>query len=103
MADALKIACLCEENEFLLMSSLQENDVKGLNLEDLSEEQFYSFFWFQRKDIPRLCDVLSLPSISLLSSPLFCPRFFSLLHPLLTLSHRPAEFLFHCTLHQHQI
>ena len=42
MADALKIACLCEDNEFLLMSSLQENDVKGLNLEDLSEELLVS-------------------------------------------------------------
>ena len=64
MSDALKIACLCEDEEFLLMSSLQENDVKGpgLNLDDLSEEQFYSFFRFQREDIPRLCDVLSLPT-----------------------------------------
>ena len=64
MADALKIACLCEDDEFLLMSSLQENDVKGpgLNLDDLSEEQFYSFFRFQREDIPRLCDVLSFPT-----------------------------------------
>ena len=36
----------------------------GLNLDDLSMEQFYSFFRFQRKDIPRLRDVFSLPTRS---------------------------------------
>ena len=51
MADALKIACMCEDDEFLLMSSLQENDVKGpcLNLDDLSEEHSIHSSGFKEK------------------------------------------------------
>ncbi|XP_061182302.1 uncharacterized protein LOC133190627 [Saccostrea echinata] len=64
MADALEIACLCEDDDVLLMSTVTEDDVKSqqLNLDNLSEEEFYSFFRFQKNDISRLCEALSLPS-----------------------------------------
>lgn len=51
MADALDISSLCEDDDLMLLSTLlNEDDVKGpcLNLDDLSDEQFYSFFRFQR-------------------------------------------------------
>lgn len=64
MADALDISSLCEDDDLMLLSTLlNEDDVKGpcLNLDDVSDEQFYSFFRFQRNDISRLCNALSLP------------------------------------------
>lgn len=64
MADALYISSLCEDDDLMLLSTLlNEDDVKGpyLNLDELSDEQFYSFFRFHRNDISRLCNALSLP------------------------------------------